>query len=231
MVPNAVTAGAVSGSAPRARGDGPGRQVEHLVEPDCSPRPRGWSLLEVTSRHSRRLLPAPAGMVPPPACHAHAVRTAPRARGDGPPDPSRTAAPYACSPRPRGWSSGDADADLYVSLLPAPAGMVPTCGPAGTWRGAAPRARGDGPELARGDLKSGRCSPRPRGWSQAGGRRLAKAGLLPAPAGMVPEADERVTAWVPCSPRPRGWSRLPLLRTAREGLLPAPAGMVPRRPR
>src|SRR5690606_3285885 len=60
--------------------------------------------------------------------------SAPRARGDGPLEPTEQLEPADCSPRTRGWSTGV------------------------TWRDttacSAPRARGDGPSSTKSSLRS-----------------------------------------------------------------------------
>ncbi|PVC81547.1 hypothetical protein DBP12_36630 [Streptomyces sp. CS014] len=53
-------------------------------------------------------------------------------------------------------------------------------------RGAAPRTCGDGPSRLPGDWVGRYCSPHVRRWSQDPAAVLVPAGLLPAPAGMVP---------------------------------------------
>ncbi len=55
-----------TGRAPRARGDGPGHPVARPIRSQCSPRPRGWSLYAESVLAGEGVLPAPAGMVPPP---------------------------------------------------------------------------------------------------------------------------------------------------------------------
>ena len=66
-------AGVVPGSAagprppscrPRARGGGPGVNVTPLHPPVSSPRPRGWSPLDLAAEVVGLVVPAPAGVVP-----------------------------------------------------------------------------------------------------------------------------------------------------------------------
>ncbi len=193
------------------------------------------------------LLPAPAGMVPQATGGGHGSETAPRTRGDGPSAPPSPRGIQFCSPHPRGWSQAAVRRHWPVGLLPAPAGMVPHSGPQGPGRWSAPRTRGDGPWASARSVPSTCCSPHPRGWSLTQARKDRDAGLLPAPAGMVPgrrlvrcrrPAAPRTrgdgpslrparTGTLVCSPHPRGWSLGVGSFGAVDLLLPAPAGMVP----
>ncbi len=173
-------------AAPRARGDGPPVLGSCPCSKNCSPRPRGWSLLDIPVVGSVMLLPAPAGMVPGGWPSAWRTAPAPRARGDGPATSRRSLRSPACSPRPRGWSRHQPGPLPPGPLLPAPAGMVPGRHAGGGRGGPAPRARGDGPQSAAGLAAVNRCSPRPRGWSPGPGPAAGRRRLLPAPAGMVP---------------------------------------------
>jgi hypothetical protein len=74
------------------------------------------------------LLPAHAGMVPPSPPPGRAGRTAPRARGDGPPAMWWMADTIDCSPRTRGWSPATGRRRRSADLLPAHAGMAPRVG-------------------------------------------------------------------------------------------------------
>ncbi|TXS71515.1 hypothetical protein EAO69_22230 [Streptomyces sp. me109] len=56
------------------------------------------------ARPGRHLLPAHAGMVPGTYSSLTAVRSAPRARRDGPDNAADAVALMACSLRTRGWS-------------------------------------------------------------------------------------------------------------------------------
>ncbi len=51
-------------SAPRTRGDGPGKTATTYIVTHCSPHPRGWPRCEGQRRRRDPLLPAPAGMAP-----------------------------------------------------------------------------------------------------------------------------------------------------------------------
>ncbi len=186
MVPRRPGGPAGRPPAPRTRGDGPPMRVRRLALSVCSPHPRGWSPGWPGGRARCRLLPAPAGMVPPPAAPGTGSRPAPRTRGDGPrPHPHR-ARHLACSPHPRGWSRAARADPRRPVLLPAPAGMVPARRLCLTHPSAAPRTRGDGPGGRYMGPHSKACSPHPRGWSPRDGPGAVPHPLLPAPAGMVP---------------------------------------------
>ena len=94
-----------------------------------------------------------------------------------------------CSPRTRGWSRGVLDPHQHADVLPAHAGMVPTCPHPRPVMIGAPRARGDGPKgLSEGAFWQ-ECSPRTRGWSLDQMAARIRAEVLPAHAGMVPFAN------------------------------------------
>ncbi len=250
MVPSAGRWLRLASTAPRTRGDGPKASLQRIRDRHCSPHPRGWSLRRHDPGIQVDLLPAPAGMVPPPATARWAAVPAPRTRGDGPQRAEDRAAFEACSPHPRGWSRGPHLGEDAGHLLPAPAGMVPMTSGWATRARSAPRTRGDGPSALNLAEAFDVCSPHPRGWSLLAMRVQQTERLLPAPAGMVPPPSDwtplrdpaprtrgdgpmgpcRVSSRRGCSPHPRGWS-LPILPDADgPSLLPAPAGMVPPRP-
>ena len=186
MVPPGHRQKAGQFSAPRARGDGPGAGRTPAPAGTCSPRTRGWSRVDVGALLLDDLLPAHAGMVPPRAFPASRQISAPRARGDGPGfDVDAIVADY-CSPRTRGWSRPGIRRAAAGDLLPAHAGMVPPDGSRRRRTAAAPRARGDGPEIDVCDSPRDLCSPRTRGWSLAAELAGGRGQLLPAHAGMVP---------------------------------------------
>ncbi len=133
-------------------------------------------------------------------------------------------------------------------MLPAHAGMVPASQRTPDPAPSAPRARGDGPHPDSRKCHATVCSPRTRGWSRPGRRRRRRPEVLPAHAGMVPDAPRALyDAWgaprargdgpnqrgrsnssPPCSPRTRGWSPDDLDIILSYYVLPAHAGMVPR---
>jgi hypothetical protein len=174
MVPDHEHDVVCEGSAPRARGDGPGSNSARSSGARCSPRTRGWSLGSGEPQHPEGVLPAHAGMVPGTPRSRPRCAGAPRARGDGPLLLKGGHHVGECSPRTRGWSRPvrRGPADRWV--LPAHAGMVPRTRQRSAWwrapipppwRTSAPRARGDGPRRGGHGASTSRCSPRMRGWS------------------------------------------------------------------
>ncbi|EGX55774.1 hypothetical protein SZN_31134, partial [Streptomyces zinciresistens K42] len=113
-----------------------------------------------------------------------------------------------------------------MQLLPALAGMDPTCGNLGGRARTAPRARGDGPVDVAVAPVAVDCSPRSRGWTLLPLRQGVVDDLLPALAGMDPyplgEIGGSHTA-----PRARGDGPRDALASLGVGLLPALAGMDP----
>ena len=165
MVPSTWRPGLAALPAPRARGDGPPRDIRRAWAEICSPRTRGWSGPGACRPGHRGLLPAHAGMVPARCRAGQQTASAPRARGDGPTANVREVVLRYCSPRTRGWSQDLSCLGLGVPLLPAHAGMVPArvrSRPVGV---PAPRARGDGPCPVSCWSANRVCSPRTRGWS------------------------------------------------------------------
>ncbi|RLV78574.1 putative secreted protein [Streptomyces rapamycinicus NRRL 5491] len=233
--------------APRTRGDGPTWTWGGPRRFACSPHPRGSSQQALHVTMTQPLLPAPAGMVPPPRrTRAHSLPlpapagmvpharpagsagvAAPRTRGDGPKAQQAADAVCPCSPHPRGWSQAAAGAAGARYLLPAPAGMVP--GRRGGGRGPvpAPRTRGDGPARRSAGGSSTACSPHPRGWSPHGSPGSGPARTAPRTRGDGPPKEALRKGSMACSPHPRGWSRGGDHALGHADLLPAPAGMVP----
>ncbi len=163
MVPTTRPVSRSGASAPRARGDGPGRLRGGHPRVGCSPRTRGWSREPAGRPRHRPLLPAHAGMVPAsPVCPPR-LRAAPRARGDGPFMALAQKKEQLCSPRTRGWSPAARQSGGARPLLPAHAGMVPAGSPRRRPSRSAPRARGDGPKAEIKNVGKNGCSPRTRG--------------------------------------------------------------------
>ncbi len=183
MVPAHHRGAAHRSAAPRTRGDGPTAAAAGLSWTGCSPHPRGWSRNRRAPASCPGMLPAPAGMVPRTSAPAGRPPPAPRTRGDGPFGTWLPQPVPACSPHPRGWSHRECPVALGRTLLPAPAGMVPSS-PRRTSRcRPAPRTRGDGPSKRRCSPTSSPCSPHLRGWSHPGRGPDLRSRLLPAPAG------------------------------------------------
>ena len=145
VVPAASRRRPPSRCALRASGGGPGPYWDVQVIEKCSPRQRGWSRAE----HRRRVLPAPAGVVPGRTTRSAESPRAPRASGGGPGRAREREFTTLCSPRQRGW------------VLRTPCRSWP-------WAGA-PRASGGGPRPPYYRPPSGPCSPRQPGWSRARG--------------------------------------------------------------
>ncbi len=247
MVPLGRSAGTLSGCAPRARGDGPSPACVEYHIARCSPRTRGWSPEGDGCPAWSPVLPAHAGMVPIRAYTDTAKLCAPRARGDGPWEAETGRTRVLCSPRTRGWSQRATGCGRRSPVLPAHAGMVPWMGCRRCAAGGAPRARGDGPDPRSCTKTSLGCSPRTRGWSHHPRPSNQRSGVLPAHAGMVPQASPRpgrspraprargdgpdprscTKTSLGCSPRTRGWSPAQRRPDRCAPVLPAHAGMVP----
>ncbi len=213
----------------------------------CSPRERGWPPGRARLARVGRVLPARAGMAPRQVDRELDEAGAPRASGDGPPGDPVDELAARCSPRERGWPLGAARTAGRPRVLPARAGMAPARARVPTPTTGAPRASGDGPQIANAALALEECSPRERGWPAAARAAARHARVLPARAGMAlsaralvvelggaprasgdgPEGTSHAPHRPRCSPRERGWpARHPLLRPRRE-VLPARAGMAP----
>ncbi len=203
MVPSATSRAPCPLAAPRTRGDGPRGLLRPSSLRGCSPHPRGWSRRHGPGVREGLLLPAPAGMVLPAGPRNPDLPAAPRTRGDGPTMTAEHDHWKACSPHPRGWSRAGVAVPRRHRLLPAPAGMVPSSTTRPPRSTSAPRTRGDGPSPTPKKSTKRACSPHPRGWSRLSGPVGVVAQLLPAPAGMVPEAP-RAGAAPGAAPRTRG---------------------------
>ncbi len=173
-------------AAPRACGGVPSRCMSGLSWAVCSPRLRGCSRDGGPRRDHGRLLPAPAGVFPPPIRIPRVTDSAPRACGGVPAQSSRLGVQQDCSPRLRGCSRPRGRGRRGPELLPAPAGVFPIFRHSGTTGGTASRACGGVPGIPLAGHVAGRCSPRLRGCSPAPGRTQRRTQLLPAPAGVFP---------------------------------------------
>ncbi len=196
MVPHCTIAVPRKGTAPRTRGDGPGVNSRSMVLIPCSPHPRGWSRRPGADVPPPALLPAPAGMVLTAHVDVPGHAAAPRTRGDGPAQAVDRLAAETCSPHPRGWSRGAAVGRCARRLLPAPAGMLPSCGPSLSAGSPAPRTRGDGPKTRK--VKGKGCSPHPQGMDASKRNRMIKCTDCPRLRETVPLLSDRDQA-EPCS--------------------------------
>ncbi len=135
---------------------------------------------------------------------------------------------------------------MLLRVDPAPAGMVRKMGMGRTARRRRPRTRGDGPRACHSRIRHVASTPHPRGWSGLRERCGPRAGVDPAPAGMVRSAA-RPSARPMCRPRTcgdgpslppgvrrsprstphlRGWSDRVRKVPHTAHVDPAPAGMV-----
>ena len=113
-------------------------------------------------------------------------------------------------------------------VLPAPAGLFPTCSGRCASTYGAPRTRGAVPRVRGWTPAASACSPHPRGCSRRRLRRLRRTGVLPAPAGLFPGPPSPSRLARACSPHPRGCSPVPRVPELLPLVLPAPAGLFPR---
>ncbi len=213
--------------APRARGDGPSSGPRPQARGRCSPRTRGWPRRGPDFRHVTKLLPAHAGMAPVPGRGSPPMRSAPRARGDGPAPQTANRGPGTCSPRTRGWPRPFPSPGRARPLLPAHAGMAPRIRSAGSPLSTAPRARGDGPHHPGLSGGAERLLPAHAGMAPTATTTHSPSGPAPRARGDGP-AIVRATAGPPfCSPRTRGWPQPAWIDYGETDLLPAHAGMAP----
>ncbi len=233
---------------PRACGGGPSMSTVSSPVGSSSPRLRGWSPAEHPAGRHRRVVPAPAGVVPPGRGSRRTATGRPRACGGGPgrlDDPQNES---VSSPRLRGWSRRLRATLAGPRVVPAPAGVVPPSDAVACPRGRRPRACGGGPSGSTSIVEGSWSSPRLRGWSPSRPSAAARKSVVPAPAGVVPSlsrmtrstrgrpracgggpgAGVRAQLTLGSSPRLRGWSRSGVHAAAGRKVVPAPAGVVPR---
>lgn len=110
---------------PRARGDGPPRNLPTRTRQNCSPRTRGWIHRVDLPHQEPGLLPAHAGTAPATGTSRTPRPAAPRARGDGPDATVTDTRGPDCSPRTRGWAPARCCPGGPLLLLPAHAGTDP----------------------------------------------------------------------------------------------------------
>ena len=228
MAPSADTTRSAVARAPRARGDGPSISRSPRGRPWCSPRTRGWPHPGIGIVAGKVVLPAHAGMAPPPGSEPGSTLRAPRARGDGPWAAMWRPQLLAPSPRHPRWPRLPARSLAQPGGAPPHAGMAPSRRASPCRTRCAPRARGDGPGSWTKPPPSPTCSPRTRGWPQSRVQVVAGHDVLPAHAGMAPRPGAR-KARSRCAPRARGddpaGSGGPFVLLE---VLPAHAGMDPR---
>ena len=196
-----------------------------------------------------RGFPALAGMDPPLISRRPAPHGLPRARGDGPVQAGTRDVEAAASPRSRGWTRPARPRTAADVGFPALAGMDPARRLWAPCAAGLPRARGDGPEVGRGEIHRRPASPRSRGWTLAPScaprappgfpalagmdlyhyHRRARLRGLPRARGDGPAARKpRSSVWR-ASPRSRGWTFSSRADPRPQAGFPALAGMDPGR--
>ena len=136
--------------SPRQREMVPSAAARCSARPCCSPRPRGWSLLEVdvVRAVARRFgqnagIGESAGKLSFCAGTLLVVQSAPRTYGEVPGAVTTELMPQACSPGARGWSRGGARRE-HRRVLPAVRGLPWGADPQRLHERMPPRASGDG---------------------------------------------------------------------------------------
>ncbi len=232
---------------PRARGGGPRTRAPEEPTRWWSPRTRGWSRDRVHPGGQAPVVPAHAGVVPPPPRPGPRGPCGPRARGGGPAMSAPDLGQDLWSPRTRGWSHVAGGLLAGGAVVPAHAGVVLN-GP-GSLTGSlcGPRARGGGPAPGSPSPPDHQWSPRTRGWSHLDDHDAPERGVVPAHAGVVPERPRpsrrarggpRARGGGPAarpaagpgpwwSPRTRGWSHGEQRQPQLGEVVPAHAGVVP----
>ncbi len=188
---------------PRARGGVP--SVTHAANwaAASSPRTRGCSRAAPAPSARVELLPAHAGVFPSPHDRGRGDAPPPRARGGVPLDKVAVLGGRASSPRTRGCSLARRPPIRPPDLLPAHAGVFPFGAVWAVLSVAPPRARGGVPSAPPGPRSPPPSSPRTRGCSQRSGAGVGQLSLLPAHAGVFPEAAPAPSSSGP-PPRARG---------------------------
>ncbi len=225
---------------PRARGGGPPWPTPRPWWCRWSPRTRGWSRWRPNPTSRKAVVPAHAGVVLAPSMARSMPPGGPRARGGGPLRARRQPGSTGWSPRTRGWSRGRRGRYRGAVVVPAHAGVVPayTASWQGTrsgprargvvlcdmhvtdpWTGG-PRARGGGPNAVLHARRDSVWSPRTRGWSRWGRRRVRPQQSGPT----MPAIPSHPLRW---SPRTRGWSHARRRPVRVRRVVPAHAGVVP----
>ncbi len=249
MDPPSSTTATTHRRLPRARGDGPYLETCEPEVGATAPRTRGWTPAAPVRARWRLDCPAHAGMDPSACRRRGRGGRLPRARGDGPPPYSNTAAWCATAPRTRGWTPTMLSGDTDGLDCPAHAGMDRWRSPGAGWRCRLPRARGDGPCPFLPPPPSRSTAPRTRGWTLVQPEAVGVELDCPAHAGMdrsTPASQRRSHGLPrargdgPCSvvpadcadrtaPRTRGWTHSLQPRPGGDPDCPAHAGMDPLR--
>ncbi|CAJ59121.1 hypothetical protein FRAAL0446 [Frankia alni ACN14a] len=168
-----------------------------------SPPARGSSGRVRGSDPRRRVVPARAGIFLIAAPIVVTLDRRPRPRGDLPRTISDAIGAVLSSPPARGSSPALGAAPDAVPVVPARAGIFPSCPSPPTRRSGRPRPRGDLPQAARKKTRRRQSSPPARGSSSRGGGPANDFRVVPARAGIfLPEL--RTGGGVRGRPRPRG---------------------------
>ncbi len=195
-------------SRPRASGGHPPPGHRGTREPRSSPRERGSSHVALRDVLHRYVVPARAGVIPCRPSRRTRPRRRPRASGGHPSVVVTLDGQITSSPRERG-SSGAVAAGLgRQRVVPARAGVIPLPASASTSTSCRPRASGGHPRRHGDGGYALQSSPRERGSSRLGARRLRL---------------------VVSSPRERGSSPRSPPAAPRRCVVPARAGVIPRR--
>ncbi|EGJ72711.1 hypothetical protein STTU_p0098 (plasmid) [Streptomyces sp. Tu6071] len=211
-----------------------------------APRLRGSSENHRALRAGRRVGPAPAGILRGAAVARARPARWPRACGDPPTGRGSRQQVTQLAPRLRGSSPAQHRGRVALRVGPAPAGILRGSARRRERRPRWPRACGDPPPSPVMGLGTGGLAPRLRGYSASEHWRLARAGVGPAPAGILrfvrrgpgrsggwpracgdpPVSPVRVTRATQLAPRLRGSSGAPGGRRPHRVVGPAPAGIL-----
>ncbi len=217
---------------------------------ESSPPARGSSRRWERHGRTQPVVPARAGIFPPPPWEQVVPRRRPRPRGDLPPASTACRCSTPSSPPARGSSVPITAKGFGLLVVPARAGIFPVrirAVGAGRCR---PRPRGDLPAPGSSGWTRSTSSPPARGsslrrdWHQAGTAVVpARAGIFlsalcsaphwrsrPRPRGDLPSARLRSPSRCRSSPPARGSSRVPARVADRRMVVPARAGIFPSRP-
>ena len=233
---------------PRARGDRPALIFAGVVGLAAPPRTRGSPSLTLQRLAGGVGSPAHAGIAPSASCRRRRWCRLPRARGDRPVWPSGPGANFAAPPRTRGSPRLGQPALHRPPGSPAHAGIAPSASTSAPATSGLPRARGDRPGTAGGNVWGLAAPPRTRGSplrvehrALRHGGSPAHAGIAPAPASRRPpphwlpraRGDRPATSALPpqksrAPPRTRGSPPADAGGAADAGGSPAHAGIAPR---
>ena len=193
---------------PRTRGGLPGCLGMRIDGDGSSPHARGSSFITTVKGLPGRLVPARAGVFPPPPgpCGRRCPR--PRTRGGLPLWAEFRGDPLNSSPHARGSSLREVGIGQRRTLVPARAGVFPPSTPGSTSSCSRPRTRGGLPVSITARCCGSDSSPHARGSSPCPQRLRVRQRLVPARAGVFRATGP---ACATAKPRPRTRGGLPLL--------------------